>query len=82
LYQHFYPLDNRKASHILWLSHIGSPTYPVDKYVWINLIMIQGKKASGIYFCLYFHELTEAYVHEPFSTPFSDEILEKVAGNS
>jgi len=44
--------------------------------------MIQGKKASGIYFCLYFHELTEAYVHEPFSTPFSDEILEKVAGNS
>lgn len=43
--------------------------------------MIQGKKSSGMYMCVYLHGLNEAYVQETFSKLFNDELLEKVVRN-
>lgn len=43
-------------------------------------MVVHAKKIGGIHFCVDMHNLNDAYVHDPFPTPFRDEILEKVGG--
>ena len=54
---------------------------PVEESEWISPIVIQDKKATGevrIYFDL--RKLNDSYLHDPFPTPFTDEVLESVGG--
>jgi hypothetical protein len=56
--------------------------FPLNKAEWINHIMIQTKKGmDDIRVCLHCRILNIACVHDPFPNPFSDEVLDQVAGN-
>jgi hypothetical protein len=55
--------------------------FPVDEAEWINPIVIQSKKGmEDIRVCVDYQSLNSACVHDPFSTPFSDEVLDQVVG--
>ena len=54
---------------------------PVEESEWIIPIVIQEKKATGevrIYIDLI--KISDACLHDPFPTPFMDEVLEIIAG--
>ena len=54
---------------------------PVEYSEWISSIVIQDKKEIGevgIYVDL--RKLNNAYLHDPFPTPFTDEVLESLGG--
>jgi hypothetical protein len=54
----------------------------VDKAKWISPIMIQTKKGmDDIQVCVDYRILNIACVHDPFPTPFSDEVLDQLARN-
>lgn len=53
------------------------PILLVEELDWICSIVIKRKKTSGIFMCVKLCGFNEAYIHEPFPTPFSVEILEK-----
>lgn len=56
--------------------------FSVDKEEWVSPILIHNKKdAMEIRVCIDYHNLNNAYVHDPLPTPFSDEVLENVTGN-
>jgi hypothetical protein len=49
---------------------------------WISPIFIQRKKGiDDIIVCVDYISLNSSYVHDPFPTPFSDEVLDQVVGN-
>ena len=39
------------------------------------------KQKDGIRICIDLGKLNDAYVHDPFPTPFTDEVLENVGGH-
>jgi len=54
---------------------------PVEESEWINPVVIQEKKTVGeikIYVDL--RKFNYACLHDPFPTPFTDEVLENVGG--
>lgn len=52
---------------------------PVEEYDWIRPMMMQGKKQKDeIRICVDLRKLNDACVHDPFLTPFTDEVLENV----
>ena len=56
-------------------------TEPVEESDWISPIVIQDKKTTGgvrIYVDL--RKLNDACLHDPFPTPFTDELLESIGG--
>lgn len=54
----------------------------VDEAEWVSPIVIQDKKdAMEISVCVDYHSLNNACVHDPFPTPFSDQVLDNVAWN-
>ena len=54
--------------------------FPVDEYDWVSPIVIQSKKdMKYIRVCVDFRSLNVACIHDPFPTPFSDEVLDQVA---
>lgn len=56
--------------------------FSVDKEEWISHIVIQNKKdATEIRVCVDYRSLNNACVHDPFPVPFSDEVLDNIAGN-
>lgn len=56
--------------------------FPVDKAEWISPIVIQSKKGTeDICVCVDYRSMNVACVHDSFPTPFSDEVLDQVAGN-
>ena len=56
--------------------------FPVDEPEWISSIDIKNKKdAIEIIVCVDYRSLNNACVHDPFPTPFSDEVLDNVVGN-
>jgi hypothetical protein len=54
--------------------------FHVKQFDYIIPMVIQNKKIGGIRICTYFHALNQACVHDPFPTPFTNEILENVVG--
>jgi hypothetical protein len=53
----------------------------VDEAEWIGPIVIQNKKGTeDIRVCVDYRSLNSACVHNPFPTPFSDEVLDQVVG--
>jgi hypothetical protein len=47
---------------------------------WISLMVVQDKKTGGIKICMDLRKLNDACLHDPFPTPFTDEVLENVGG--
>ena len=54
---------------------------PVEESEWISPIVIQDKKVTGeVRICVDLRKLNDSYLHDPFLTPFMDEVLESVGG--
>ena len=53
---------------------------PVEESEWISPMVVQEKKTGGIRICVDLRKLNDACMHDPFPTPFTDEVLENVGG--
>jgi hypothetical protein len=53
---------------------------PVTESEWISPMVVQDKKTRGIRICVDLRKLNDAFLHDPFPTPFTDEVLENVGG--
>jgi hypothetical protein len=53
---------------------------PVEESEWIIPMVVQEKKQGGIRICVDLRKLNDACLHDPFPTPFTDEVLENVGG--
>jgi hypothetical protein len=54
---------------------------PVEESEWISLMVVQDKKQGGIRIGIDLRKLNVAFLHDPFPTPFTDEVLENVGGH-
>ena len=56
--------------------------FPVEEAEWVSPIVIQSKKEKlEIRVCVDYRSLNNACIHDPFPTPFSDEVLDNIVGN-
>ena len=62
-----------------WMFEAGI-IVPVEESDWISLMVVQSKKKSDIWICVYLRSLNVSCVHDPFPTPFTNEVLENVGG--
>jgi hypothetical protein len=53
---------------------------PVEESEWVSPMVVQEKKKGGIRICVDLRKLNDACLHDPFPTPFTDEVLENVGG--
>jgi hypothetical protein len=53
---------------------------PVEESKWINPMVVQEKEQGGIIIFIDLRKLNDAFLHDLFPTPFTNEILEKVEG--
>ena len=54
----------------------------VEKSEWISPMVIQDKKTKGeIWIYVDLRKLNDASLHDPFPTPFTDEVLDNVGGH-
>jgi hypothetical protein len=51
---------------------------PVEESKWISPMVVQDKKTGEIRICVDLRKLNDAYLHDPFPTPFTDEVLDNV----
>ena len=53
----------------------------VEESECVNPMVVQDKKVEGeIRICVDLRKLNDASVHDPFPTPFTDEVLDNVGG--
>ena len=53
----------------------------VEESEWVSPIVVKDKKAKGeIRICVDLRKLNDASIHDPFPTPFMDEVLDNVGG--
>jgi hypothetical protein len=53
---------------------------PVEESKWVIHMVVQEKNQGGIRICVHPRKLNDAFLHDPFPTPFTDEVLENVGG--
>ena len=54
---------------------------PMEESEWVSPMVVQDKKTKGeIRICLDLRKLNDASIHDPFPTPFTDEVLDNVGG--
>jgi hypothetical protein len=53
---------------------------PVEESEWISCMVVQENKQGRIRNCVDMRKLNYACLHDPFPTPFTDEVLENVGG--
>jgi hypothetical protein len=53
---------------------------PVEESKWIIPMVVQENKKGGIRIFVELMKLNDACLHDPFPTPFTDEVLENVGG--
>jgi len=54
---------------------------PIEESDGVSPMVVQEKKTQGeIWICVDLRKLNDACVHDPFPTPFTDEVLENVGG--
>jgi hypothetical protein len=53
---------------------------PVEESEWIIPMVVQDKKIGEIRIYVDLRTLNDAYLHDPFPTPFTDEVLDNVGG--
>jgi hypothetical protein len=54
---------------------------PVEELEWISPMVVQDKKTGEIGICVYLRKMNDACLHDPFPTPFTDEVLDNVGGH-
>ena len=52
----------------------------VEESEWISPMVVQDKKMGEVQICINLKKLNDACMHDPFLTPFTDEVLEGVGG--
>jgi len=54
---------------------------PAEESDWVSTMVVQEKKKKDeIRICIYLRKMNDACVHDPFPTPFIDEVLDNVGG--
>jgi hypothetical protein len=53
---------------------------PVEESEWISPMVVQDKKTREIRIYVYLRKLNDACLHDPFLTPFTNEVLDNVGG--
>jgi hypothetical protein len=53
---------------------------PVEESEWIIPMVMQEKKQGGIRICVDLRKPNDSCLRDPFTTPFTDEVLENVGG--
>jgi hypothetical protein len=53
---------------------------PVEESEWISPMVVKEKKQGGIIICVDPRKLNDACLHDHFTAPFTDEVLENVGG--
>jgi hypothetical protein len=53
---------------------------PVKESEWIIPMVVKDKKTGEIEIYVYLRKLNDSYLHDPFPTPFTDEVLYNVGG--
>ena len=53
---------------------------PIEESVWISPMVVQDKMNGEVRICVDLTKLNDACMHDPFPTPFIDEVLEGVGG--
>ena len=54
---------------------------PVEESEWVSPMVVHDKKTKGeIRICVDLRKLNDAFVHDPFPTPFTNEVLDNVGG--
>ena len=54
---------------------------PMEESKWVSPMVVQDKKTKGeIRICVDLRKLNDASIHDPFPTPFTDEVLDNVGG--
>ena len=53
---------------------------PVEESEWISPMVVQDKKIGEIKICVYLRKPNDPCLHDPFPTPFIDEVLDNVGG--
>ena len=53
---------------------------PIQVSEWISPMVFQDKKIGGICICVDHRNLSDDFIHDPFPTPFTDEVLKNVGG--
>jgi hypothetical protein len=53
---------------------------PVEESEWISPMVVHEKKKGGIQICVDMRKLNDSFLHDPFPTPFTNEVLENVGG--
>ena len=54
---------------------------PVEESEWVSPMVVQEKKTKGeIRICVDLLKLNDASLHDPFPTPFTNEVLDNVGG--
>jgi hypothetical protein len=53
---------------------------PVEESEWIGPMVVQDKKTGEIMICVDLWKLNDACLHDPFPTPFTDEVLDNMGG--
>ena len=52
----------------------------MEEFEWICPMVVEDKKMWEIHICIELRKLNDACLHDPFPTPFTDEVLEGVRG--
>lgn len=53
----------------------------VKESEWLSSMLVQEKKEKGeIRICVDLRKLNDACLHDPFPTPFTDEVMDNVGG--
>lgn len=53
----------------------------VEEFHWVSPMVVHEKKHKGeIRICVDLKKLNDPCIHDPFSTPFIDEVLDNVGG--
>ena len=51
----------------------------VEEYEWIIPMLVQDKKTVGeVCICIDMRKMNDSFLHEPFMTPFKNEVFESV----
>ena len=54
---------------------------PIEKSEWVSPMVVQENKTQGeIKICVDLRKLNDASLHDPFLTPFTNEVLDNVGG--
>jgi hypothetical protein len=54
---------------------------PMEESKWISPMVVQEKKQGGIRICVDLRNLNDARLHDPFPTPFMDEVFDNIGGH-